>query len=102
MLKENKIIVQIDPDIKPLIPGFLELKKKSIEKIKKLFKNGKIDEIIEITHKMKGSWGTYGFKDLSKLACDLEKDLIKKDEVKFQNKLTRMEDYIKNMEIIFV
>lgn len=98
---DKKDIVYIDADIEALIPEFLDLKIKSFSEIRDLLKADDFDSIKEITHKMIGSWGTYGFSDLSELAAQMEEKIIAQDVDTFRKLLVEMEGYLENVEIVY-
>lgn len=73
-LKESaaKSVVEIDPDIAELVPGFLNNRKRDVEEIGRLLTEGNFDAIRIIGHSMAGSAGGYGFPVIGELGKAIE------------------------------
>ncbi|MBI5076227.1 MAG: response regulator [Nitrospirae bacterium] len=65
-------VVEIDPDIAELVPGFLNNRKADTEKIRKLLEQENFGEIRVIGHSMAGSAGGYGFPEIGKMGKAIE------------------------------
>ena len=57
----------IDTDLEDLIPQFLKNMHKYVEDIKRLLAKGDLEEIQKIGHSMKGTGGSFGFDEISKI-----------------------------------
>lgn len=96
-----KIIVHIDPDLEPLIPGYLANRRKDIVAIGEALENKNLDKIRIIGHSMKGSGGGYGFDDITDIGMMMEKAAKegRSDDIRIQTK--RLEDYLRRIEIVY-
>ena len=56
-----KTVVQIDEEIKEIIPNFLEGREKDINLFKAAIDTEDFDQLESIGHKLKGNAGSYGF-----------------------------------------
>ncbi len=65
-------VVEIDPDIAELVPGFLNNRKGDTAKISRLLEEGNLEEIRIIGHSMAGSAGGYGFPEIGKIGKAIE------------------------------
>jgi CheY-like chemotaxis protein len=75
----SDVLKHIDPDLENLVPVFLEKRKRDVEQIARLLvrpDTGSLEEIGKLGHRMKGSGGSYGFNQVSKIGkaiCDSAK-----------------------------
>ncbi|MBI5633647.1 MAG: response regulator [Nitrospirae bacterium] len=72
MESANNNVVEIDPDVAELVPGFLNNRKKDAEEIGRLLAEGNFEAIRIIGHSMAGSAGGYGFPEIGKLGKAIE------------------------------
>ena len=63
----ERITVRIDPDIKELVPGFLDNRRRDVARLQELVTAGAFAEIRLLGHSMKGAGGGYGFDRISEL-----------------------------------
>jgi len=68
----DKKVVEIEPDIAELVPGFLNNRKNDAIKIRGLLAEGKLGEIRVIGHSMAGSAGGYGFPEIGTMGRAIE------------------------------
>jgi PAS domain S-box-containing protein len=68
----DKTVVYIDPDIEELIPEFLDNIGKNTEEIKELLVREDMEAIRVIGHSMKGSGGSYGFDEITRIGKAIE------------------------------
>jgi len=93
--------VHISGELEPLIPGYLENRKKDIEAFTKALANEDFERIASMGHKMKGSGGGYGFVDLSRIGRGIEKAGREKDLDAARKSVDTLKEYLENVEIIF-
>jgi HPt (histidine-containing phosphotransfer) domain-containing protein len=72
MTEPDKIIVKIDIDLKDLIPGYIENRRKDIHNLQAAILQKDYNAIRFIGHGMKGSGSGYGFDQISELGHMLE------------------------------
>ncbi len=71
-MSDGKILVNIDPDLEELIPGFLENRSKDLTKLQDAMGKADYQVIQSIGHSLKGVGGGYGFDEMSKIGADIE------------------------------
>lgn len=93
-------VVEIDPDIAELVPGFLANRKGDAEKIDKLLEEGNFGEIRIIGHSMAGSAGGYGFPEIGKMGKALEAAALtsRKEDINKMNK--RLSEYLRTVIVV--
>lgn len=100
--RSGKIIVHVDHDLADLIPGYLANRGKDIAAINEALKKKDIETIRIIGHSMKGSGGGYGFDTITDIGRMMEKAAKENCAEDIFLQLTRLEDYLHQLEIIYV
>ena len=100
--KPEKIVVQIDAEIQEAIPFFLELRKKNIAEIITALDSKDYDKVKRLGHNIKGSGGSYGFDEVSRIGMDLEKAAMEQNVNAMRNLTGELEDYLAKVVIIYV
>ena len=72
-MAEENFEVEVDEDLKEIIPGYLENLKKDLQELQSLCSGRDVDSLAKLTHKIKGSAGGYGFTIIGNKAATLEK-----------------------------
>lgn len=98
-MSDEKIIVEVDPDLEDLIPGFLENRKADVEKLQAELKAGEFANIQSIGHSIKGVGGGYGFERMSELGAAIEMAAKTKDSDQLQDNIMQLNDYLQRVEI---
>ena len=75
----EKIIAHVDPDLRDLIPGYLENRLRELTTIKNALKAADFAKIRVLGHSMRGSGGGYGFMPISNIGEAIEKAAKNKD-----------------------
>lgn len=98
----QKIVVQVDAEIKELIPGYLENRKNEIHVLESLCFKKDFEAISKIAHKLKGNAAGYGFTGLGELAIQLEKESKKSDAKATHDCIQSMRHYLNHVKIEYV
>ncbi len=93
-------VVYIDPDLKDLIPEFLENMHKNTEEIRRLLAEDDMDTIRGIGHIMKGSGGSYGFDEVTRIGREIEEAAKtgRKDEITRLNE--SLIEYLSRVKVV--
>lgn len=97
----GKIIVEIDPDLEELIPGYLQNRMKDVQDVQVLLNNKDFASIQRIGHTMKGSGGGFGFDFISAIGLALEDGANEMDTDKIQNTLHDLCDFLERVEVVY-
>jgi len=100
--RSEKIIVHVDHDLADLIPGYLANRKKDIAAINEALEKKDMDTIRIIGHSMKGSGGGYGFETITDIGRIMENAAKENCAEDIFLQLTRLDDYLYRLEIIYV
>ena len=98
-MSDNKIIVQVDPDLEELIPGFLENRIADVAKLRSFLDDNDFANIQSIGHSTKGVGGGYGFDLMSELGAEIESAAKESDADKICEKIDQLDDYLQRIEI---
>jgi len=98
-MSEGKIVVQVDPDLEDLIPGFLENRRLDAEKLRADIESNDFDSIEALGHSIKGVGGGYGFKLMSEYGANIETSAKERNTDVIQENINQLDDYLKRVEI---
>ena len=100
--QSEKIIAHVDNDLADLIPGYLANRKKDIIAIHDALEKKDLETIQILGHSMKGSGGGYGFETITDIGRMIEKAAKEDSEEDILLQIERLEDYMRELEIIYV
>lgn len=95
----DKIIVQVDPDLEDLIPGFLENRADDVAKLQAALNENDFVNITSIGHSIKGVGGGYGFDRMSELGANIENAGKEKNVDAIRENINGLDDYLKCVEV---
>lgn len=98
-MSDEKIIVQIDPDLEGLIPGFLGNRLDDIAKLQSALNENDFVNISSLGHSIKGVGGGYGFDLMSELGENIETAGKDSDVEVIRDNINRLDDYLKCVEV---
>jgi len=94
----EKIIVNIDPDLEDLIPGFLNNRAKDVVSINDMLDKGDFDSIRILGHSMKGAGGGYGFDEITEIGDKIEIAAVAADAAVIREANARLAYYLERVE----
>ena len=97
----EKIIVQCDPDLEDLIPGYLSNRDKDIIALRECLSLGDYEKIRIIGHSMKGSGGGYGFDAITELGDRIEIAALASNINEIDQAIRDLEVFISRVEVVF-
>lgn len=99
--ERGRIVVEIDPDLEDLIPGYLQNRRKDVEGIQEALNNEDFELIQRMGHTMKGSGGGYGFDFISAIGLTLEEGAKEKRVEKIQDSLRGLCDFLERVDVVY-
>ena len=96
----EKIEVRIDPDLKDLIPGFLDNRAADVAKMRDLLQREDFAQIGLIGHSMKGAGGGYGFDRITEIGAALENAALAADISTIETNVELLADYLHRVEVV--
>jgi HPt (histidine-containing phosphotransfer) domain-containing protein len=98
---EEKIMVHIDPELKDLIPEYLENRYKDIESITAALEQKDYGTVQTLGHSMKGSGGGYGFEGITEIGRALEQAAKCQNSEEIRKLTSELGTYLECVEVIY-
>lgn len=89
-----------DPEVAPLVPAFLELRRADVRAFRDALRTGAYPAIQFTAHKMKGTGRGYGFIALSRLGGELEVAAHEQDIARMTALIDELDDYLARVRIV--
>lgn len=99
--QQRKFTAIVDEDLRDLIPGYLENRRKDIKDIHAALDRNDFEVIRALDHKMKGSGEGYGFDEITEIGRACEEAAKQSQAQEIREQVHRLQDYIDNVAIIF-
>lgn len=99
--RSGKIFVHVDNDLAELIPGYLANREKDIAAIHNAIEKKDLETIRILGHSMKGSGGGYGFETITEIGMLMEKAAKEGRDEDISLQVKRLEDYLRQVEIVY-
>jgi len=100
-VSNDKINVKIDPDLKDLIPGYLQNRRNDIVNIKSALETKDFEFIIRQGHSMKGSGAGYGFVPVSTLGASIEEAGKKENVEEILTDIDQLAQYLDRITVVY-
>jgi HPt (histidine-containing phosphotransfer) domain-containing protein len=97
----EKIVVRLDPDLEPLVPRFLENRRKDFTAIQAALQREDFEEIRLLGHRMRGDGGGYGFHAISEIGTALERASARRDAREIRRHAGALLDFIERVEVVY-
>lgn len=95
----EKKIIKIDPDLKDLLPTYLEHMAQYLAAMPQLLEAGKFEELWSIGHKIRGSGGGYGLDFLTEFGERLEAAAKTQDKPAIEAQIKELKEFLDSLEI---
>ena len=95
-----RISVTLDPDLADLVPGFLNNRRRDVEKLRALLGAGGFGDIRLVGHSMKGAGGGYGFDPITEIGAAIEKAALARDADTIREGIERLADYLARVDVV--
>jgi len=98
--KDGKILVQVDPDLSDLIPGFLDNRRKDITTMQEALERDDFETVRLLGHSMKGAGGGYGFDAITDIGAVLEEAAKDRNPAAVRQGLRDLAAYLDRVEVV--
>ena len=99
--QSGKNRIRVDPDLKDLIPDYLENRGKDLLVYRQALEEDDFDSICVLGHSMKGFGGGYGFNELSNIGRAIENAAKNRDKESIHQSIIDLADFLKNLEVVY-
>jgi CheY-like chemotaxis protein len=97
---EGPILIAIDdPEIVPLVPDFLEMRRADVRAFRESLQAGAYAAIQFTAHKMKGTGHGYGFTAISRLGGELEVAAHRQDVAEMARLIDELDSYLSRVRV---
>ena len=96
----DRIAVIIDPDLADLVPGFLNNRRRDVDRLKALLEVDNFADIRMIGHNMKGAGGGYGFDPITDLGGTIERAALACDTQTIEQSIAQLADYLARVDVV--
>ena len=100
-MSDAKIVVKIDPDLEPLIPGFLNNRNKDLATLRTALEEKNFPSLQSVGHSLKGVGGGYGFAGMSEIGAAIEKAAKGQVLGELQDLIERYGKYLAAVEVVY-
>ena len=97
----EKIVVNVDPDLEELIPGFLENRAKDLSNLRAAMDRKDLPAMQSIGHSLKGVGGGYGFVRLSEIGAEMERAAKAGDAAPLPGLVNELADYLGRVVVTY-
>ena len=98
---EGPITVQIDEDLKEIVPGFLENRRRDVQTLELALGQNDLHAIHMIGHRLKGDGGGYGFDAISVIGGALEQAAAREDRDVIRRQIAELVDYLARVTVVY-
>jgi len=98
---DQKIVVQVDAELKPLVPGYLEHRLRDTGLIRDALTRKDFELIEHLAHILKGSGGGYGFDFISEIGDQMEERAQSGDSEAVFQCVNELALYLERVEVIY-
>lgn len=96
---EQTTVIYVDEELADLIPGFLENRRRDVEQIRRLIREGQYGELARVGHTMKGVGGSYGFTEISEIGRGIEEAGARGDQAAITTLCERLAAYLATVTV---
>ena len=96
----DRIEIHADPDLMPLIPGYIEHRHHDVTKMKSLLENNSFRDIERCGHSMKGTGAGYGFDGITEIGAFIEIAGKEENREQIEEGISRLMNYLEKLDIV--
>jgi CheY-like chemotaxis protein len=98
----SEVVTIEDPEIAPLVPGFLENRRADVTVFKDAVQAADFRRVESLAHRMKGTGRGFGFVVISRIGGDLEVAAQEQDQTKVLALIDELEGYLTRVRVATV
>ena len=97
----NTSTVHINQDLEEIVPGFLENRRRDVQKLEIALEQNDLKTIHMIGHRMKGDGGGYGFDAISLIGAALEEAAAQEDRDAIRRHTAGLDDFLSRVTVVY-
>ncbi len=95
------ILVRVDPVAGPLLPMFMQSCRNDLAGMRCALDAGDFDGVCKTGHKLKGSGGSYGFDEVTRMGAAIEAAAKAADGDRLRSLIAELENYLDRVKPVF-
>ena len=95
-----RVVVQVDPDLMPLIPDFLAHRRDDVAAMRLALERGDYAMIRTAGHNMRGCGSGYGFDAITELGTALEQAALHTDAAAIRGSVDALSAYLDRVDVV--
>jgi CheY-like chemotaxis protein/HPt (histidine-containing phosphotransfer) domain-containing protein len=95
------IRVQGDPELRDLMPGFLDSRRRDLEAMRAALKDANLEAIRVLGHNMKSCAPGYGLPEITDMGASLEAAAQRQDDDDIRKHLEALFEYLAHVEVVY-
>ncbi|UCH81338.1 MAG: response regulator [Nitrospiraceae bacterium] len=103
--QKDKIVARVDPDLKELVPEYLEERQSDIKRMQEAMKKGDYEAVRIIGHTLKGSGGGFGFEPITEIGLEIEDAATGRSgedvEEHINECISKLSEYLDSVDVIY-
>jgi len=100
-MAEPRLWIEIDPDLKDLVPGYLNRRHVDLEFGRDALLVGNFMALQKLGHNIRGSAGSFGFRGLNQIADRLEQAAVAQNGKALRCALDDMQTYLERIKVVY-
>jgi HPt (histidine-containing phosphotransfer) domain-containing protein len=95
------ILVRVDAVAGPLLPMFMQSCRNDLAGMRAALGAGNFDGVCKTGHKLKGTGGSYGFDEITRIGAGIEAAAKSADRDRVQSLIVELESYLDRVKPVF-
>jgi CheY-like chemotaxis protein len=96
----QSIGIEMPPGLEEIVPGYLAARREELPELMALLAASAFERLAVASHNIKGSGGSYGFPELTRMGAALERSAKQKDPGSLSIQLTELSDYLGRVHLL--
>ncbi len=88
-------------ELKPLIPGYLENRRRDLAALEAAFGRSDLDQVSRLAHRLKEIGGAYGFRRITELGVEMEEAALRGEAKAVEARIFLYRDYLARLQVTF-
>lgn len=97
----HALIAHISQDLEAIVPGFLDNRRRDVQRLEAALEQQDLKTIELIGHRMNGDGGGYGFSAISAIGAALEQATARKDLAAIRRHTAELIDFLARVTVVY-
>ena len=95
----DRILLHVEPRLRELVPGFLEGRRRDLERLREALHSGDLAAIRDVGHNIRCFSRVYGLEELTALGEDIRRAAEECSTLRIVHLQGRLADYLSRVEV---